>query len=79
MIERYWLPMSWPCPPTWVGSCTFQKKPRMRSSGTTDGSKSIFTTSAWPVPSVHTCSYVGFASVPPEYPHVTWVTPGSSL
>src|SRR3972149_5258217 len=45
----------------------------------TAGSKGICTTSACPVVSSQTCSYVGCGTGPPEYPETTDSTPRRSL
>src|SRR5256714_7771914 len=43
------------------------------------GSKVTWTTSAWPVRPLQTCSSVGFGTCPPAYPEITRSTPRSSL
>src|SRR2546430_17544453 len=51
---------------------------RISTKGMVCGSNVIWTASVCPVVSVHTASYEGFASWPPEYPTSTFSTPRRS-
>src|SRR2546426_8629748 len=78
MTERYCVPTSWPWRLSVVGSCTVKNTSSRSLSEITFGSNVIWLTSACPVRPVHTCSYDGFATVPPEKPDSTFSTPFSS-
>src|SRR3989338_10444221 len=71
--------MSFPCLLRVVGSWLPKKTVRSVLYETSCGLNSMYTTSAWPVVPLHTCSYVGFGTVPPEYPGKTTETPLSIL
>jgi hypothetical protein len=65
MADRYGEPMSKPCRFSVVGLWLDQKTSRRSSYGVRAGSYMTLTASAWPVVSVQTSSYDGFATVPP--------------
>ena len=54
MAERYWSPTSGPWRLSWVGSWIMKNPSSSWRYVTFDGSNVTFTTSAWPVPWLHT-------------------------
>src|ERR671918_172425 len=77
MADRYWLPMSLPCPMYCVGSWFSQNTARRSSRLTCSGSNATSTASVWPVIDVHVSWYVGFGVCPPEYPTAVVYPPGT--
>src|SRR3989338_123127 len=84
MVERYCVPISFPCLFKVVGSWVAKKTVSKSRNDIYAGSYSIRTTSAWPVRPEHTSSYVGgfcgeSVGGAPAYPDVTETTPFSVL
>src|SRR5215467_14671244 len=75
MTERYCVPTSGPCRFKVVGLWFDQKTSRRSLYVICAGSNSTSTTSACPVLSVQTSSYVGLSFVPPVYPTLVDKTP----